>query len=427
MNDILSHLSLPQVSKMMVPLSDFPFKYDPAGRLPVGWYGIGDRSLLSRPKVAFLISRQGRKLTPRTWWFQAIRAVSAEIFSHRYVPLVTTGIFYHDVIRHVVAQSGASILVLSSKPSPDTALPLENTLILYPESKDGFTKQERYIQRDEIMAEKADLLIGIVIRRDGFMVQLGLKALRSGKEVLLLKPPRRNTATAGYDVLLKAGAHPWAVEVNLPAAFNFVKPDRSTICFYQNFTARDEYLWHYTRAHPGPWPQQTWSEYIRTLLENEKSAAHSARDTLANILAHQRIDASGAMIRGKYPVVCFSSRDPHAIVKLQKYNPALQRWNFQPYGIGIKKEKAISMGFRAVSYGSADTFDSLPAEERYLFQRQQTARGTWDWSKEKEWRQQDNVDLLQVSPQEALVLVKNMRDVSQIQPCSRFPILVFEP
>ena len=59
----------------------------------------------------------------------------------------------------------------------------------------------------------------------------------------------------------------------------------------RNGFAWGNYLFHYTRACPGPWPGQAYHEYLADLLDGRSLSGHSAFDTLIRIMEERLIRA----------------------------------------------------------------------------------------------------------------------------------------
>lgn len=187
----------------------------------------------------------------------------------------------------------------------------------------------------------ADVLIPISIRKGGTMERLA----RSGN---VLEPN---------------------LEILLPT------PHSQLSALHSQLPTPHSHLWHYTRSCPGPWPGQTRDEWFGSLLENHPGAAHSGGDALDRILHERKIRACGKMIKGAHPVVCFSERSPDELLNLRRYKPALLRWDFEPFAIGIPK--SLCPDIRPVVY-------SFQPTNNYLYQKHDPPKV--DFMHEAEWR-----------------------------------------
>jgi hypothetical protein len=148
--------------------------------------------------------------------------------------------------------------------------------------------------------------------------------------------------------------------------------------------ARDRYLYHYTRPCPGPWPGQSYHDYLDSLLEGEKSCGHNAPDTLERILREGRIRGGHRLVRGVDAVVSWTSRPPLDLTEMRRWNRGLMRWTFEPYGIAVNRRELRRLGAKPAVYGPAQLYQELPPEERYRFQLQGSTG--MSWKLEREWR-----------------------------------------
>jgi len=253
------------------------------------------------------------------------------------------------------------------------------------------------------------------------MEKLCRRAVKAGKEVLVIEPTRRGAkATRGNFNLLSAGAKPLRLQITAPrrkAQLKLPLAQKSRI----DTAGLDNYLWHFTRECAGPWPGQTWDEYFADLAAGKPEAAHEAIDSLDHILREGVILARGGMVRGGYEVVCWSARSPVDIAAKPVYRSALGRWNFKPYAIGIRRNLAQRLGAKPVIYGSEENYRNMPEEEKHLFQLASTK--TADWRREEEWRTTADFHLDEIKPSDGLVLVHNLTDRSRIEQASRFAVV----
>ncbi len=188
----------------------------------------------------------------------------------------------------------------------------------------------------------------------------------------------------------------------------------------------NRYLYHYTRARPGPWPGQSREEYLHSLLDNLKGSAHGAQDTLARILCEGRIRGSGEMIRGAFPVVSWTSRPPGELASIRKWNAALIRWTFEPYGIAVRRNIAMREGAKPTVYAGDDVYRRLAASERFRYQRHEPPRCSWKL--EREWRSRGDFPLVGLSGNDAFVFVPRIEDMEALEgdfPCV-LPVAVLD-
>lgn len=205
--------------------------------------------------------------------------------------------------------------------------------------------------------------------------------LEDKKKVFVFCPIKFDRNTKGNQKLLLAGAKKVKYDnlYQLPASDEGMlkSSDYDKILTYQSSIKVNEYLFHYTRACPGPWPNQALSEYIQSLVDNKPNAGHTAFDTLCRILKDKVIYANNRLVRGNIPVVSFSECVPAELDKIRKWNPALIRWTFEPYAIGIRKNILKYMGTKPVIYAAEDEFKKLSEVDKFRFQLHQPSKTNW--------------------------------------------------
>lgn len=166
----------------------------------------------------------------------------------------------------------------------------------------------------------------------------------------------------------------------------------------------DDWLLHWTRAAAGPWPGETSEDFLDALILRTETADHSAVTTLLRILSEGILRASAEGIRGSFPVVAFTGVPLHEFRKRHVFRKHRHRFDFEPWGIAIRKNSLIRLGVRPVVYGDDGVWSSLGREERPFFQKA-TSGGATNNSEELEWRATSDVDLSQFSPADVCVFV----------------------
>ncbi|HBZ54837.1 MAG TPA: hypothetical protein DEO88_05485, partial [Syntrophobacteraceae bacterium] len=179
----------------------------------------------------------------------------------------------------------------------------------------------------------------------------------------------------------------------------------------------ERYLYHYTRACPGPWPGQTEFEYLASVLDGEPSCGHSALDTLVRILTEGRIRGSHRLVRGLRAVISWTSRPPQELSAIRHWNRALGRWTFEPYGLAVNRQCLRKLGAKPAVYGADALFERLPPQERFRFQVGNASRSLW--RREREWRLLGD---LQLDPRlDVLILVPDRTAADRIAGEIPFP------
>ncbi len=114
----------------------------------------------------------------------------------------------------------------------------------------------------------------------------------------------------------------------------------------------NEWLLHWTRAATGPWPGETSEEFLDALILQTETADHSAVTTLLRILSEGILRASAEGIRGSFPVVAFTGVPLQEFRKRRVFRKHRHRFDFEPWGIAIRRNSLVSLGIRPVIYGT---------------------------------------------------------------------------
>jgi hypothetical protein len=187
------------------------------------------------------------------------------------------------------------------------------------------------------------------------------------------------------------------------------------------------YLTHCTRRRPGPWPGESEAQYLDDLILDRTGADHSALAALWRIVHSGRLIASSEFVRGETPVVSFTAVPLGQIHTLRAFRSHLARWDFEPYGICIRRDWLQRRGACPVQYGDESLWEVLPDAARPFFQKcvSHTASGKQiDWTAEREWRQVGDVELSEIPADAALLFVPSETAARQLAAASPWPIVV---
>jgi hypothetical protein len=187
------------------------------------------------------------------------------------------------------------------------------------------------------------------------------------------------------------------------------------------------YLTHCTRRRHGPWPDEDEADFLDDLILDRRGADHSAFAALWRIVTSRRLIATSELVRGDVPVVSFTAVPLVEIDRLRAFRAHLSRWDFEPYGICIRRDWLQSRGARPVRYGDESVWTELPLEERHFFQKceSHTAGGrSLDWTAEREWRHVGDISLDDIPPQAALLFVPSRTEAETLAGISPWPIVM---
>ncbi len=291
--------------------------------------------------------------------------------------------------------------------------------------------------RDRAVVSSADRLLVFHLRRGGHLETLVRGRLNDpawpaasvfvalGKDLV-----KRKLA----DELLERGAIGWVVLETLrhdQESLRVTTPLRKVPIIELPVSEDWPWLTHCTRSQPDGWPDQNHLDYFDELLLTPGTADRSAYAAIRRIVATQRLVATSRMIRGDVKVVCFTAVPLVELPQLRSFRSHLARWDFEPYGICIRRDWLEHRRCTPVRYGDDALWESLSSEDRAFFQvrtsRSRRSGRVTDWSIEQEWRQLGDVDLSELPSDAAIVFVPSLEEAQQMAMVSRWPITVLSP
>lgn len=186
------------------------------------------------------------------------------------------------------------------------------------------------------------------------------------------------------------------------------------------------YLTHCTRRRSGPWPGENADQFLDDLILDRPGADHSAWAALWRIVRSGRLMASAEIVRGRTPVISWTAVPLSEIGRLRTYRSHLGRWDFEPYGICIRRDWLERRGTHPVCYGDQALWDRLAPAERPFFQKSdsQTASGRRiDWTVEREWRHVGDLTLDGIPEDAAMLFVNSEDEARQLALSSPWPVV----
>ena len=185
----------------------------------------------------------------------------------------------------------------------------------------------------------------------------------------------------------------------------------------------DDWLLHWTRASAGPWPGESSEDFLDALILRTQTANHSAVTTLLRILSEGFLRASAEGIRGSSPVVAFTGVPLHEFRQRRVFRKHRHRFDFEPWGIAIRRNRLMDLGVRPVIYGDDEIWNSLNSDERRFFQKA-TSGGATNNSDEFEWRAIGDVDLSHLSRTDVCVFVDSIEAAQLVSFHSPWNVIV---
>jgi hypothetical protein len=183
-----------------------------------------------------------------------------------------------------------------------------------------------------------------------------------------------------------------------------------------------DWLLHWTRSTIGSWPDQDEQEFSDELILGCRSADRSALATLLRILSAGCLRASSEAIRGGFTVVSFTAVPLHEFRRRRTYRRHRRRYDFEPWGIAVRRDVMAAAGARPVRYGDEQIWQSMTETERPFFQNTGTVDG---WIEdEQEWRLVNSLWLLELPASAVIVFVDTEAAREIVQAQSMWPVIV---
>ncbi len=396
---------------------------------PVVLFGRGGLNF-DLPLFAVFNSRKPRFISPDSNWLQALRFFFSSLDFRGIALAASAGTLTHDLVGAHASRSGLAQLLVVPFPLLNADRELFKT---YGKGANGMpvlscmldsiscSKSRAQVCRDRILGVLANLHLILEIRSCGNLsAVLEEVQAKSPRRQLIFEPGETGLSSAGnYRLLKKFPKHAYAFRLPRPPDVP-VAPAVKARCSAEKIHASqrddiawDDYLFHYTRGFAGPWPGETYRQYLVNLFDGRPLAGHSALETLIRILQEGLIRAGFRMVRGRTAVICWSSHPPRELSVMRKWNRALVRWTVEPYGIAVRRDILRSFGAKPAIYGSEQVYSRLAETERYRFQLSCASRSS-SWRHEREWRVRGDLALRKIKPDEGFVFVRTGEEKEQL-------------
>ena len=188
------------------------------------------------------------------------------------------------------------------------------------------------------------------------------------------------------------------------------------------------YLAHCTRGNAGPLPEESMERYIARVWSRGSVPECNAFATLLQILEQQRVAGNAQMTRSASRCVSFSAVPLAELLSRRQFRSHLGRWDWEPYGILVRRDALESHGARPVIYGDEADFKQLNEDDRDFFQPRFTknARKVEDWSIEQEWRLRGDLKLRDIPADSVLIFTASQSQAEQVARHFPWPVLSIE-
>ncbi len=330
------------------------------------------------------------------------------------------GTITYDLVSAAAEQTGAGLLLvvpapletlgaLKTSPLRDAASFPRSILTCMAEAV-ICPKATRMVCRDRLLALVSDLHCVLELRRRGNLLEILEMQQREQVRPLWVYRPAAGTRENEGNLKLLEDFPQSAAGFSIA---DFVSPEESPAkrktphhtlrLLDANSINWQDYLYHYVRSCSGPWPGQSYRDFLMGLFRDDFLAGHTALEALVRVLVEGRIRAGSRIVRGNHAVISWTSRPPAELDAIRRWNPALIRWTFEPYGVAVRRRVLRELGAKPAIYGSSAVYARLRPGDRFRFQLHEPPRCSWKI--EREWRLPRDLELAGIGSNEAFAFV----------------------
>ena len=190
--------------------------------------------------------------------------------------------------------------------------------------------------------------------------------------------------------------------------------------------ARDQYLIHCVRGSDNDGFRAGECAAVVDAIVQGNLSPYTPYETLVKIAIERRVRASAKLLRTSAAAVSFTAVDLPELMARRRYQSHLGRWDWEPYGVMIRRDVLAQLGARPVIYGDDDLFEQLSADDRPYFQpaHRRSARMEQEhWQAEEEWRLLDDVRLAQLPADSVLLFVQFQTEAQSLATFCPWPVI----
>jgi hypothetical protein len=375
------------------------------------------REILRSPSVAIVTSRLKRLVHPNQAWLAGLRGVLRQIADDGSRLILIEGTAGSNLIGHTARRLGIPICEIAASTTSNLT--------------DDVSPSDRNVM------ESADVVYVLQLRANGNIHRLLRERLEHPKAGIVLVDLPGLQAELVKNDLCDQGAVLWSPTENQSRPLDNTSGSGSE-CNLNSIAATEgvytiipfpsaqewEFLVHTTRSCPGPWPEESFEQYADSLLESRSDADHSTLGTLRRIVAQKKLIASNQTIRGGSRVVSLTARPLSQLPALHRFRPHRVRWDFEPFGLCLRREWLINQGVRSVHYGDDAVWQSLSDADRPFFQLATGDSGI-DWTVEQEWRALGDLNLANLSQDDVILFVPDFQSAKSLAQVTSWPITLW--
>lgn len=405
----------------------------------------------SKKLISIVSSRIGKNTDQKANWFDAIRTLAVQLRNENLCILTAPGTTTYPYLCRLSELFGLTLLSLtklsSNSPTSPSAGKRKNSSNHFPNAiiLNAFYDWQDTTESPATRTPNVDQLI-IDISQECFVIScrkkgrvhdgLNHRLQKTNAKITRLLVDRKLTPTSVESELTSRGAVPWWLyKLRKSRQRITVSKNRYSPSTHQTNTQNSRpgtaidqmvgrrFLIHWTRQSTGPWPDQSYSQFLDDLIFNSPTRGEGALSPLKRILGQQKIHGTNTLTKSRERVICFTAVPLFQYANRRIFRPHLARWDFEHYGIAFDRELLKKFGARPVNYGTKSDWTNLRTPDRPFFQMKNSKTSGIDWREEQEWRLKGDLDLKKIPPQLASVFVNTNCQRLALEDQSRWPVV----
>jgi hypothetical protein len=197
------------------------------------------------------------------------------------------------------------------------------------------------------------------------------------------------------------------------------------------------WLTHCTRAVAGPRPGESHQQFRDRLWLAGEQVPSTPFQNLMAIITEGRLKAASQLYRGGRACISFTAVPLPELLLRRVYRSHLGRWDWEPYGLLVRREVMQALGCRSVVYGGESDYQSMTEIDKPFFQARgggnldaegdrgrrsgkPSSGSPLDWTQEHEWRLLQDLKLWELPRGSWMAFTRTRSEaeqLSRIAPC----------
>ena len=403
-------------------------------------------------RIAVMSSRIAARHDQQTWWFDLLRTAILRIEPSEECVFAVQGTSTHDAAMRAAEIFGVPRFGVSVDDGDATDEELTRWLAYYVNDMQPGTGTEdlegwqahlspRLISdrppktvnpaplRDRVTTAAGERSYVLACRQDGHIYRSVKASLNTSGDYSTLICVAKSPGTSAdcMNELSQLGAIPWLVDgissrATLDDGHVEIQDCSAEEAKDGPLDQPQDWLCHWTRPCGGPWPGQPDTDYLDELLLGCTTADRSALATLLRIVSHRIVLAS--TIRNSHMAVSFTEVPLSTFRQRRVYRRHRRRYDFEPWGIAIRRDLLVQRGAQTVQYGVKDSDQADMNTASVWFQPATDQSGRIDWREEQEWRLADDLRLDEFHDSAICLFVDSPAEANIVRAQSNWRVVV---